>query len=112
MRNIFLLSFFSARTVRFTEKNKTLREQLDQAQANNKKLEEELRRLNRDFENVRQDFDRKSREWKEEERVRKANRHRFVCFSLDQIEICYVKTITRIFLAFDFYAHCVRVRIK
>jgi hypothetical protein len=46
-----------------------LREQLDQAHLANQQLTDDLRRLNAELQNVREDFTQKTRGWKEEERA-------------------------------------------
>jgi hypothetical protein len=47
-----------------------LREQLDQAHLANQQLTEDLRRATIEIQQTREDFTQKSRNWKEEERVR------------------------------------------
>ena len=50
--------------------NEILRTQLDQAHQTNQKLTEDVRRLNNELQKVHDDLNAKTREWKEEERVK------------------------------------------
>lgn len=47
-----------------------LREQLDQAHLANQQLTADVRRLNTELQQVREEFTKTTRSWKEEERVR------------------------------------------
>jgi hypothetical protein len=49
--------------------NTILREQLDQAHLVNQKLTEDLRRLTTELQQVREELTKKTRDWKEGERV-------------------------------------------
>ena len=59
--------------------NEILRDQLDQAHVINQKLSDDLKRSTNELQQVRDEFNQRSREWKEEERVSRST-HR-----LDQI---------------------------
>ena len=56
------------------ELNTVLREQLDQAHLANQKLSEDVRRLTGELQQVRDDLTKRTRDWKEEERVRTRDR--------------------------------------
>jgi hypothetical protein len=58
-----------------------LREQLDQAHLANQQLTEDLRRATIEIQQTREDFTQKSRNWKEEERVRLAKKILFLFIS-------------------------------
>ncbi len=49
--------------------NSILREQLDQAHLVNQQLTDDLRRTTNELQQVREELTKKSRNWKEEERV-------------------------------------------
>jgi hypothetical protein len=52
-----------------------LRDQLDQAHLANQQLTENLRRTTGELQQLREDYTQKSRDWKEEERVRRIDNH-------------------------------------
>jgi hypothetical protein len=60
--------------------NTILREQLDQAHLVNQQLTEDLRRITHEFQQVRDDLSKKTRDWKEEERV-SSKRNIYLYFS-------------------------------
>ena len=66
--------FFSCRSASLVQGNTLLREQLDQSLQSNQKLTEDVRRLTNELQQVRDELQRKTKEWKEQERV---NRCRF-----------------------------------
>lgn len=49
--------------------NNLLRDQLDQSRSANQRLTDDLQRLNNELQHVREEFTKKTRDWKEEERV-------------------------------------------
>ena len=59
-----------SRSASLTQANIVLRDQLEQAQLSSQKLTDDLRRLNAELLQVREDLTQKKRDWKEEERVR------------------------------------------
>jgi molecular chaperone GrpE (heat shock protein) len=65
LKNILLYS----RSSGLVQVNTILREQLDQAHLSNQKLTEDLRRLTAELQQVREELTKKTKDWKEEERV-------------------------------------------
>ncbi len=49
--------------------NKLLREQLDQAHLANQQLSDDVRRFTTELQQVREELSKKTKDWKEEERV-------------------------------------------
>jgi len=60
---------FYSRSSGLVQVNTILREQLDQAHLSNQKLTEDLRRLTAELQQVREELTKKTKDWKEEERV-------------------------------------------
>ena len=58
-----------SRSSSLVEVNSILREQLDQAHLVNQQLTDDLRRLTSELQQVREELTKKTRDWKEEERV-------------------------------------------
>ncbi len=62
-----------SRSSSLVQVNGILREQLDQAHLVNQQLTDDLRRLTNEFQKVREELTKKTRDWKEEERVCSSN---------------------------------------
>ncbi len=58
-----------SRSSNLTQVNTILRDQIDQAHLTNQKLTEDLRRLTIELQQVRDELTKKTKNWKEEERV-------------------------------------------
>ena len=69
--NVF---FFSLRSSNLTQMNTLFREQLDQAHLANQQLTDDLRRSTTELQQVRDELVKKTKDWKEEERVRSDER--------------------------------------